>query len=66
MTVLPEPDSPTSANFSPGAMREVDAVDDLLAAEGDAQVLDVEQRPQVVSLMRRPFADRARRAARRP
>jgi hypothetical protein len=43
VTVLPEPDSPTSASFSPGRDVEIDAVHDFLAAEGDAQVLHVQQ-----------------------
>ena len=43
VTVLPEPDSPTRASFSPSRDAEIDAVHDLLVAEGDAQLADVEQ-----------------------
>ena len=41
---LPEPDSPTSANFSPARDGERDVVDDGAVAEAHPQVLDFQQR----------------------
>ena len=48
VTLLPEPDSPTTPSVSPGSERERDAVDGLHEAvvgrEVDAEVLDLQER----------------------